>query len=112
MIRRLAHHLGVDLTEVSGTGPNGRISRVDVERAACASTPVAEAAPPVARAAATDRSASMRRAIAGLMSRSNRDIPHYYVATDVDLDVALTWLASANEASGRSETARCPSPCS
>ncbi len=98
VIRRLAHHLGVDLAEVSGTGPNGRVSRVDVEHAACASTQVAVAAPPVARAAATDRSASMRRAIASLMSRSNRDIPHYYVATDVDLDVALAWLASANEA--------------
>ncbi len=100
VIRRLAHHLGVDLAQVSGTGPNGRVSRADVEHAAGASTQEPEAAPPRARSrpATTDRGASMRHAIAGLMSRSNRDIPHYYVATDVDLDLALTWLASANEA--------------
>jgi pyruvate dehydrogenase E2 component (dihydrolipoamide acetyltransferase) len=47
----------------------------------------------------------MRRAIAGLMSRANRDIPHYYVATDVDLDAALAWLTKANEARAVSERA-------
>ena len=98
VIRRLAHHLGVDLASLVGTGPNGRITRDDVEHAAGASTQAAEAAPPpVAPAATADRSTSMRRAIAGLMSRANRDIPHYYVATDVDLDATLTWLARENE---------------
>ena len=48
---------------------------------------------------------SMRRAIAGLMSRANRDIPHYYVATDVDLDAALTWLTGINETRAINERA-------
>ena len=105
VVRRLAHHLGVDLAEISGTGPNGRITRADVEHAAGSSPHAAAAVPSVVRSATTDRAASMRRAIAGLMTRANRDIPQYHVATDVDLDVALTWLASANEARAISDRA-------
>jgi pyruvate dehydrogenase E2 component (dihydrolipoamide acetyltransferase) len=102
VIRRLAEHLKVDLTQVQGTGPSERITRADVERAA---TPAVTAAAPAATEAAPDRALSMRRAIAGLMSRANRDIPHYYVATDVDLDAALTWLAGINETRAINERA-------
>lgn len=38
----------------------------------------------------------MRRAIAAAMARSNREIPHYYLATDVDMHRALTWLEEEN----------------
>lgn len=38
----------------------------------------------------------MRRAIGDLMARSKREIPHYYVATTIDLDRALAWLAERN----------------
>ena len=38
----------------------------------------------------------MRRAIAAAMSRSNREIPHYYLGTEIDLTMALQWLAAAN----------------
>ncbi len=113
VIRRLADHLGVDLTHLQGTGPSGRITRADVERAATpgvAEAPAVSAAPAVTEAPAVtvtapDRATSMRRAIAGLMSRANRDIPHYYVATDVDLDAALTWLTGINETRAINERA-------
>jgi pyruvate dehydrogenase E2 component (dihydrolipoamide acetyltransferase) len=101
VIRRLAEHRGVDLTHLHGTGPSGRITRADVERAAAPG--VAEA--PAVTETAPDRATSMRRAIAGLMSRANRDIPHYYVATDVDLDAALTWLTGINETRAINERA-------
>lgn len=39
----------------------------------------------------------MRHAIGELMARSKREIPHYYLATTVDLSAALTWLRAENE---------------
>ncbi|GGZ19912.1 dihydrolipoamide acetyltransferase family protein [Streptomyces poonensis] len=48
--------------------------------------------------AAEDRTAAMRKAIAALMARSKREIPHYYLSTTVDLDTALTWLHTHNNA--------------
>jgi pyruvate dehydrogenase E2 component (dihydrolipoamide acetyltransferase) len=38
----------------------------------------------------------MRQAIAGLMARANRDIPHYYLSTTVDLATAMAWLHEHN----------------
>jgi pyruvate dehydrogenase E2 component (dihydrolipoamide acetyltransferase) len=40
----------------------------------------------------------MRQAIAAAMSRANREIPHYYLSTTIDLQPALDWLARQNEA--------------
>jgi pyruvate dehydrogenase E2 component (dihydrolipoamide acetyltransferase) len=40
--------------------------------------------------------ARMRRAIAAAMSRSKRDIPHYYLATDIDATRMLEWLSVQN----------------
>jgi pyruvate dehydrogenase E2 component (dihydrolipoamide acetyltransferase) len=91
--RQLAEELGVDLGAVTGTGPGGRIQRKDVEAAAAARP---AAAPPVP-AAEEDRQARMRRAIAAAMSRSNREIPHFYLSQSVDLSRALAWLAGENE---------------
>ncbi|KUO19292.1 dihydrolipoamide acetyltransferase family protein [Streptomyces dysideae] len=103
--RRLAAELGVDLATVTGTG-TGRGSAVcaaDVRRAARGpATPAppagAKAVRPVARPA-EDRAAAMRRAIAGLMSRANRDIPHYYLSTTVDMAAAMDWLHEHNRRS-------------
>ncbi len=38
----------------------------------------------------------MRKAIAASMARSNREIPHYYLAADVDMSRALAWLEEEN----------------
>lgn len=38
----------------------------------------------------------MRRVIAAAMARSNRDIPHYYLGTSVDMSRTMTWLAAQN----------------
>ena len=100
LARRIAAELGVDLTTVIGSGEGGAISREDVERAAaaCAPAPSVTPAPAIAPAppGAADRSAGMRRAIAAAMSRSKREIPHYYLATRVDLTAALRWLGAEN----------------
>ncbi len=99
LARRLAADLGVDLERVSGSGPEGAITREDVERAAArpAAAAAAAPAPPVRPAPPrTDKQATMRSAIAAAMERAHREIPQYYLATRVDLSRALGWLAEQN----------------
>jgi len=87
--RRRAVEMGVDAEAVAGTGPHGSVTSEDVERAAAA----AKAAPP---AAAADRQGQMRRAIAAAMSRSKREIPHYYLSERIALQNATLWLQAEN----------------
>jgi pyruvate dehydrogenase E2 component (dihydrolipoamide acetyltransferase) len=82
--RFLAGSLGVDLGRVSATGPGGMIRAHDVESA------------PPAAPEPEDKLSTMRRAIARSMAHSKREIPHYYLATHIDLDQALSWLETRN----------------
>ncbi|RDH78173.1 2-oxo acid dehydrogenase subunit E2 [Mycolicibacterium moriokaense] len=97
--RRLAAKLGVDAESVSGTGPQGAVTLHDVEQASPpepqpATTAAAQA--PAETTAVADRASAMRKAIAAAMSRSKREIPHYYLAHEIRLDNALGWLADRN----------------
>ena len=103
--RRRAQELGVDLASLRGSGPHGAITLADVERAtqaprAAAPTPPATTerltAPAAATGSAAERQLAMRRAIAALMARSKREIPHYYLATEIDLHRSLGWLEQEN----------------
>lgn len=85
--RRVAAELGVDLDLVTGAGPSGEIREADVRRAGPA--PGAER-PPASRARST------RQAIARLMARSSREIPHYYVSNTADMTNAMSWLRDRN----------------
>jgi pyruvate dehydrogenase E2 component (dihydrolipoyllysine-residue acetyltransferase) len=104
LARRAAEQLGVDLSTVSGSGPNAAITKADVERASsqAVAAPVvrlpapAAPAPPPPLAAPTDRQAAMRDAIGALMARSKREIPHYYLEMQIDMSRALEWLHEAN----------------
>lgn len=91
--RKHAEELGVDLDALPGTGPDGAVTLEDVVRAGAAR---AARTPPPAPAAAADRVAAMRQTIAAAMSRSKREIPHYYLAADVPLERAGEWLARTN----------------
>jgi len=84
--RRHASELNVDIDKVAGTGPHGAVTVEDVEKAA------ARAAP-----APADRYAEMRKAIAAAMSRSKREIPHYYLSETIPMQRAAEWLARENE---------------
>ncbi|KUL22189.1 dihydrolipoamide acetyltransferase family protein [Streptomyces regalis] len=109
LARRLAAELGVDLTTVRGTGKESAVRAADVRRAApgpaapASPAPATPVRPSVARPSAArpseDRAAAMRQAIAGLMSRANRDIPHYYLSTTVDMAAAMNWLHEHNRQS-------------
>ncbi|HEY9266572.1 MAG TPA: dihydrolipoamide acetyltransferase family protein [Mycobacterium sp.] len=106
--RRLAASLGVDVDAVTGTGPQGAVVISDVEHAAAhleaavpeppkpqpaAATPAASLSP---KELAARRGAAMRKSIAAAMSRSKREIPHYYLADEILMDAALDWLAGRN----------------
>ena len=88
--RRTAASLGVDLDTVTGTGPQGAVTIKDVEQAA------ESAKKPATKPTAADRASQMRKSIAAAMSRSKREIPHYYLADQIPMDNALTWLAERN----------------
>jgi len=88
--RQRATELGLDLAGVAGTGPAGAVTREDVERAAAQRPKAAAPAPPA------DRATEMRRSIAAAMSRSKREIPHYYLSEAVPMRKALDWLRAAN----------------
>jgi pyruvate dehydrogenase E2 component (dihydrolipoamide acetyltransferase) len=90
--RARAEALGVDVAAVTATGADGAVTLEDVERAASA------------RPAPADRALAMRAAIAAAMARSKREIPHYYLATDIPLARATQWLAERN--AGRPVTER------
>jgi pyruvate dehydrogenase E2 component (dihydrolipoyllysine-residue acetyltransferase) len=94
LARTRAAALGVDVATVSGTGEAGAVTVADVERAA--SRAPAPAAPPRPAVPTPDQQAAMRRAIAAAMARSKREIPHYYLATQIDMHRALAWLAAEN----------------
>ena len=88
LARRMASERGIDLTVVTGSGPEGAI------RAADLTGPVL----PMPRTPAVSRDASMRTAIARLMSTANREIPHYHVTSTIDVEPALSWLDERNAA--------------
>ena len=69
-----------------------RSAKDDVERAAAALKKA-----PTEKPTAPDFRAGMRRAIAAAMARSNREIPHYYLETRIDLQRALRFLEAENQ---------------
>jgi len=89
--RRLAEEHDIDLSAIAGSGPGGAITYADVERHLAAAAPPAEAK----RGNWLDL-AAMRTAIAAAMARSKREIPHYYLAHQVDVTPCERWLADKN----------------
>ena len=94
LARRLAAELGVDLATVTGTGASGTVRAEDVRAASGAHARPARPETPPETVAGPAR--SERATIAALMSRSKREIPHYYVATTVDMHAVVTWLRETN----------------
>lgn len=80
LARRLANQLGIGIQALTGTGPDGAVTEADVQRAASAG----------------GKAETLRNAIGSLMSRSKKEIPHYYLSTTLDLAAAMSWMQSAN----------------
>jgi len=110
-VRQLAKDMGVDLTQLTGSGPGGRITRADVEAAApspAAASSLAAASSPTTAAPSTDGErrisvVGIRKAIARQMVRSVSTIPQF---TEFAVFDATNLMAAREEgkASGRSMT--------
>lgn len=95
--RRLALERGLDLATIRGTGPGGAITREDVDKASpgrpeSPESPESKESPRVVVA-----TPGIRQAIAAAMAKSNREIPHYYLETRIDMKRTLDFLAARNE---------------
>jgi pyruvate dehydrogenase E2 component (dihydrolipoamide acetyltransferase) len=82
--RRIAKKLGVDLSQVKGTGRNGRISREDVEAAAAQVR-----TPDAAIGAEVTPLSSRRQTIARRLTAAKQEIPHYYLTRSIEMAAAL-----------------------
>lgn len=106
LARRLAAERGLDLSTLTGSGPHGRIIRADVEAAGASPRPAAQAtaaapaptsvpAPTLAQLGYPDDSYTlvpldgMRRTVARRLTESARDIPHFPLTIDVEIDALL-----------------------
>jgi pyruvate dehydrogenase E2 component (dihydrolipoamide acetyltransferase) len=111
LAKRIAADKGIDLTNLTGTGPNGRIVKADLDGAKTGSTPAPApaaaaaptAAPPAPVAAIeTDiphevvKLSNMRKTIARRLTESKQQVPHIYLTVDVRLDALLKLRSELN----------------
>lgn len=118
LARRLAAQTGLALDGLAGSGPKGRIVRVDIERliASAPTQTTAETTPapePAPEAAAIPPGlgpyearpvSQMRRTIARRLSEAKQTIPHFYLEAEADLEALMALRAQVNE--GREGPAR------
>jgi len=113
LARRIAEQKGVDISALSGSGPNGRVVKADVEGAhagaarpaaaaapAQAATPVAAAAPapaPEGVPSETVKLSNMRKTIARRLSESKQQVPHIYLTVEINLDALLKLRGELNK---------------
>nr|WP_321506564.1 pyruvate dehydrogenase complex dihydrolipoamide acetyltransferase [uncultured Celeribacter sp.] len=107
LARRIAAQKGVDLSGLTGSGPRGRIVRIDVERAAESRSDAPVTAAPVVRAPAPNLAGigdydeiphtGMRRTIARRLLESKTTVPHFYLEADCDIEALMALRAQINE---------------
>ena len=93
--KKLATELGVDLTSINGSGPGGRITREDVEEASKGST-----SGDSIQGSEDSNSVPltpMRKAIAGVVSKSKSEIPHFYISNSADMSEVIKMRSEFNE---------------
>ena len=87
-VRRLAKEAGVDLAEITGTGPGGRVTRKDFEAFSGRSLVAAAAAPRTTAPTSETREIKvigLRRIIAERMATATREIPHFTYVEEIDV---------------------------
>ena len=99
LARKLAQEKGIDLTQVVGTGPGGRITKEDILKKVQATHPVGRRSHPFRDTPKLKVKSEeekkvvplspMRKAIAEAMSASKKTVPHYYVTIEVDMTGAV-----------------------
>lgn len=104
LARKIAEANHVDISLLKGTGPEGSIVKKDVEKAISEEEkPTQEAekktdeTKEISAKPAVPNANAMRMAVAAAMSKSNRDIPHYYLEKRMDMSKAMDWVKETNK---------------
>ncbi|MEM9318354.1 MAG: pyruvate dehydrogenase complex dihydrolipoamide acetyltransferase [Pseudomonadota bacterium] len=120
LARRIAADKGLDLAQIKGSGPHGRIIKADVENAVAAPAPSSAPAPaaktaPAAASLPTGPSAEqvlkmyegrditevpldgMRKTVAARLTEAKQTIPHFYLRRDIKLDALLKFRSQLNK---------------
>lgn len=104
LVRRLAKERGIDLNDVVGSGPHGRIVRLDLDalQAPVTATPATPPATQPATQPAFDEVplTRMRRTIADRLTEAKQSVPHFYLAADVRVDRLWRLRDDVNSSSG------------
>ena len=116
LARRVAVKLGVDLANLHGTGPNGRLVKADIDNALVAApvdssiqTPMPNAkivsavttnaaGPEISIPHTIEKLSGMRKTIARRLAEAKQTIPHIYLTVDIQLDKMLKLRAELNSA--------------
>jgi pyruvate dehydrogenase E2 component (dihydrolipoamide acetyltransferase) len=100
LARKMAEDKGIELSNVQGSGPEGRIIKRDIEEYTPAREPVAPAAAPSASQEDKEhRVSQMRKAIARRLAESKFSSPHYYETIDIDMQHVFAARKKLNDAS-------------
>ncbi|WP_377320183.1 dihydrolipoamide acetyltransferase family protein [Pimelobacter simplex] len=114
LARRLIEEAGLDLADITGTGPRGRVRKRDVERALADRAPAPAPAPaatttsapaPVPAPAETapepglsiEPHSRLRRSVAARLTQAKQEIPHFYLTRSARIDDLLALRAQVNE---------------
>lgn len=121
LARRMAKDAGIDVSALAGSGPKGRVIKVDVERAQRDGVPQKSAAATAQPAASTGMSGDavrglyeegsyeevpndgMRKVVAARLSDAKRDIPHFYITADLQIDALMQARADINGAAPKNK---------
>jgi pyruvate dehydrogenase E2 component (dihydrolipoamide acetyltransferase) len=102
LARKIAAQWGVDLAQVQGSGPGGRVVRRDVE-AAAAAAPMPAAAGPTEAEFEDLALSPMRATIAKRMALAKAPVPHFYVSTEVAMDRVWALREELNALDGQAK---------
>jgi len=114
LAKRIAAEKGLDLASLSGSGPNGRIVKADLEDAKPGAAPAAQPAAPAPAASAPaehkpvwwdesipheeEKLSNIRKTIARRLTESKQTVPHIYLTVDIRLDALLKLRGELNKA--------------
>ncbi len=98
IVRRLARERGIDLTAVTGSGPEGRIVRRDLDGAQVAPAAAPAVAPAPASGSTDVPLTGMRRAIARRLTESKTTVPHFYMTAHCNVGELLELRKRVNSA--------------